>query len=235
MYYTKQNKKLFVIAATKHDKVHQIFFNQVKIVAKQFNIEVIPTSIEMEDSWWVTESFKYLAIKLFNLQSEDAYGVVGDSYFRSILDSLTKEVQPMSKSEKTEERSETLSIPPRNYNLEGMSPEPQSPRSSLAGSLDNHGFGDVIGEPHITNLDQTFSQSKQDSSTWKPLEITTKAHTEEQTIAARPLQNLPKDRVGNWGDLRYDDFPNTDSLEMAELVKPVSVVKKPLVKPRKNL
>lgn len=190
----RPNKKLFVIAATKYDQVDPTFLEEVKIVAKALNVEVIPTSIEMEDGRWVTEAFKYLAIKLFNLQSEDAYGVAGDSYLRYATEpppSLAKKVEPMSKSKSVEERSKTPPIPPRNYRSESMSQEPPPPGSPLAGSLDDRGYGNFIRQLDKTNLDRTLSLSNPDlephTTEIPPNILARKAKTLERKVHPRSM------------------------------------------------
>ena len=131
----KSHKKQFVIAATKFDQVESTYFEEVKIAGRELNVEVIPTSIEMEDGRWGTEAFKYLAIKIFNLQTEDTTGVAGDSYLRYATEppptsAPTKKLEHMGKS--VEERSRTPPIPPRNYD---------SGTQSLPASCINHNYG----------------------------------------------------------------------------------------------
>ena len=141
----KSHKKLFVIAATKFDQVNSTFFEEVKIAGRELNVEVIPTSIEMEDGRWATEAFKYLAIKLFNLQSEDTTGVAGDSYLRYATEppptsAPKKKVDHAPRSVK--EYPSTPPIPPRNYGLEAM----------LSQSLpETHDYGNFVRQP----VDQT--------------------------------------------------------------------------------
>ena len=134
----KSHKKQFVIAATKFDQVESKNFEEVKIAGKELNVEVIPTSIEMEDGRWGTEAFKYLAIKIFNLQTEDTTGVAGDSYLRYATEppptsAPKKKLEHMAKS--VEEHPRTPPIPPRNYDLESQ---------SLPASCINHNYGNFV-------------------------------------------------------------------------------------------
>ena len=140
----KPHKKLFVIAATKFDKVDSQSFEEVKIAGKELNVEVIPTSIEMEDGRWGTEVFKYLAIKLFNLHTEDTTGMAGDSYLRYATEppptsAPKKKVEHMPNS--VEDHFTTPPIPPRNYGLEGMLSQ------SLPESCFNHDYGNFVRQP----------------------------------------------------------------------------------------
>lgn len=180
----KPHKKMFVIAATKYDQVDPKCFEEVKIAGQALNVEVIPTSIEMEDGRWGTEVFKYLAIKLFNLQSEDAYGVAGDSYLRYATEpppskAPVKKAEQMPKSKSVEERPSTPPIPPRNYRLGSM---PHSPPSSL----DDSGYGNFIRQ----NMDQTSI----DGGFSMPDPAMTETHTTEipPAIVARKSKTLDK-------------------------------------------
>ena len=159
----KPHKKVFVIAATKYDQVDPTFFEEVKIAGQALNVEVIPTSIEMEDGRWVTEVFKYLAIKLFNLNTDDPYGVAGDSYLRYASDPPptkppVKNTQQIPKSKSIDVPTDTPPIPPRNYHSESM-PQP-SPLS-----LDDSGYGNFIRQKsNQTSIDGGFSMTDPDAA-----------------------------------------------------------------------
>lgn len=145
----KSHKKLFVIAATKFDQVDSRFFEEVKIAGKELNVEVIPTSIEMEDGRWATEAFKYLAIKLFNLQTEDTTGVAGDSYLRYATEppptsAPRKKVEHMSRS--FDEHPNIPPIPPRNYGSEDIMLSQSLPETCF-----NRDYGNFVRQP----VDQT--------------------------------------------------------------------------------
>jgi len=105
-----KHRKKFVIAATKYDDLEPSHFEELRQVANELKVEVIPTSIEMEDSRWATDAFRYLAIKLFNLESD---GLGGDTYLRYATD------EPPSKPPKLPqafiETTDNPPIPPRNY------------------------------------------------------------------------------------------------------------------------
>ena len=137
----KSHKKQFVIAATKFDQIDSRFFEEVKIAGRELNVEVIPTSIEMEDGRWGTEVFKYLAIKLFNLQTEDTTGVAGDSYLRYATEppptSAPKKKMPRS----VEERPNTPPIPPRNYGSGDMLSQ------SFPETCFNRDYGNIVLQP----------------------------------------------------------------------------------------
>ena len=183
----KPNKKMFVIAATKYDQVDPTFFEEVKIAGQALNVEVIPTSIEMEDGRWVTEVFKYLAIKLFNLQTEDPYGVAGDSYLRYATDPPPtkpqgKGTQQMPKSRSFDKPTATPPIPPRNYCSESM------PRQPLSPSLDNSGYGNFIRQKsNQSSVDGAFSMTDPDAAM-------TEVHTTEipPAILARKPKTLDR-------------------------------------------
>ena len=141
----RSHKKQFVIAATKFDQVDSRFFEEVKIAGKELNVEVIPTSIEMEDGRWATEAFKYLAMKLFNLHTEDTTGLAGDSYLRYATEPPPTSAPKKNMPKGVEERSSTPPVPPRNYGLEGMLSQ------SLPESCYNRDYGNLNLQP----IDQT--------------------------------------------------------------------------------
>jgi len=147
----KSHKKQFVIAATKYDQVNKAFYDEVKVVGESLGVEVIPTSIEKEDGQWVTEVFKYIAIKIFNLQREGAEGVVGDSYLRYATEPPSR--TPTKSSEPKSEISEVPPpIPPRNYAAAEL---PQSPQP-----VGDHHYGNFTGK----SLDVTQSPSTSKSN-----------------------------------------------------------------------
>ncbi|XP_065907026.1 uncharacterized protein [Dysidea avara] len=113
---TPKHRNKFVIAATKYDNLDPNHFEELRRVANDLKVEVVPTSIEMEDSRWATDAFRYLAIKLFNLETE---GVGGGTYLRYASDEPSKPQAP----------DHTPPIPPRNYDESDL-PEasPTSPK-----------------------------------------------------------------------------------------------------------
>ena len=116
-----KHRKKFVVAATKYDDLDPSHFEQLKQVANELKVEVIPTSIQMEDSRWATDAFRYLAIKLFNLESD---GLDGGTYLRYATD------EPPSRPPQTlDETSDIPPIPPRNYDEKDLpSGLPTSPK-----------------------------------------------------------------------------------------------------------
>ena len=118
-----KHRNKFVVAATKYDDLEPSNFAELERVAKELKVDVIPTSIEMEDSRWATDVFRYLAIKLFNLESE---GLYGDTYLRYASE------EPSRPSPKMEQGSETPPIPPRNYDEKDLlTPSPTTKHKYL--------------------------------------------------------------------------------------------------------
>lgn len=161
----RPHKKVFVIAATKFDQVDETFFEEVKIAGKEFGVEVIPTSVEMEDGRFSTDVFKYLAIKLFNLQTEESCGVAGDAYLRYAEDPPPTKAPPPTKVPKKKvepipmnlEPSQTPPIPPRYYGPDDI------PLNLPPASFDDPGYVNFIQKQmEKTKLDQTLSKSDPD-------------------------------------------------------------------------
>ncbi|XP_065907355.1 uncharacterized protein [Dysidea avara] len=122
---TPKHRNKFVIAATKYDNLDPNHFEELRRVANDLKVEVIPTSIEMEDSRWATDAFRYLAIKLFNLETE---GVGGGTYLRYASEEPSKS-QASSKLQAPDQVSDTPPIPPRNYDESDLpTASPSSPK-----------------------------------------------------------------------------------------------------------